>query len=91
MSRPFWQYAATALMAFSALFLPFWATALVFLAGAFLLPQFYAGLVLLFFMDALYAPGMPRIGPFFGILTFSGIALYLIALYVKERTTINAH
>jgi len=91
MRSSFWQYAATVFMAFAALFLPFWAVTLVFVAGIFLLPSFYAGLVILFVMDALYAPGGPRVGPFFGLLTCSGVALYLVALFVKERTTINVY
>lgn len=86
-----YYYIVVVAMIVSALFLPFWATVLIFLVGAIFLPNFYPGLVILFVMDVLYAPGVPRIGPFFGILTVSGIIVYIVIARIKSATTIYHH
>lgn len=86
-----YYYVAVGAMIASALFFPFWTTLLIFLVGAIFMPQFYPGLVILFIMDVLYAPGVPRVGPFFGMLTMSGIMAYIIIAYIKSATTIYHH
>ncbi len=78
----------TIIMALSAMFWPFWATALIFLAGLILFDNFYVGLVIFFTMDAVYGFELFRVGPVYGILTIGGILLFLLMNLVKGKTSI---
>ena len=73
------------LLAISALFFPFWITGALFILGTFFLRNFYFGMIMLFFMDIIYAFEGFEFGPFYGILTISGILIFFIISIIKER------
>ena len=73
------------LLAISALFFPFWITFVLFLLGTFFLQNFYFGMFVLFFMDAIYALEGVKLGPFYGMLTIGGILVFVLMQVIKER------
>ncbi len=89
MNSPSFYILATVFMVISAIFLPFWLTGIIFVVSVFLLDNFFAGLVVLFAMDAVYGFETYRLGSIHGILTISGILAYLIIQYLKESTLIR--
>lgn len=72
-------------MVLSALFLPFYITAIIFLAGVIFLEKFYFGILVFFFMDVVYGFNHYKIGPFYGLLTISSILIYVVASYAKKK------
>jgi hypothetical protein len=77
------------LMLFSALSLPFLVTVIIFIVATFLLENFYIGIFIFFVMDAIYGFQTFQIGPFYGLVTISSIAAYLMITLIKEKTFIN--
>ncbi len=73
------------LMAISALFFPFWVTIILFLLGTFFLRNFYFGMIILFFMDAVYAFEGIKFTPFYGALSIAGILGFFLIGAIKER------
>lgn len=82
----FWSLAAA--MAISALFFPFWATVLIFLAALVMFDDFYIGLVILCALDAVYGFETFRVGPLYGMVTMGGIALFFLMRFIKNGTSI---
>lgn len=77
---------ALILMALSAFFFPFWLTAIIFVLGVYFFDTFYLGLLILFFMDAIYGFETFSMGPIYGMLTIVGILAYLAIGVIKDRT-----
>lgn len=75
----------TILLAFSALFFPFWVTASFFVFGTFAFKNFYLGLVIIFIMDAIYTIENVKIGLFYGMITISAILCFFLIQVLKER------
>ena len=82
------QWILIVFMAISALFWPFWITATLFVAGIFFFENFYAGLVILFIMDAVYGFETFKVGPIYGLLTVGGIMTYFLFRFIKDQTMI---
>lgn len=76
-------------MAVSAIFLPFWITAVLFIVGIVLFDNFYLGIIILFIMDAVYGFETFRVGPIYGILTISGIMLFIFLRILKGSAPIT--
>jgi len=76
---------AVILLAISALFFPFWLTALIFVISNLLFDNFFPGLIILFLMDVLYGFETHKIGPFFGFIFVYGLATYFLIKLIKER------
>jgi hypothetical protein len=74
------------LLAVSALFFPFWLTAIIFILGAYFFARFYFGLVVLLCMDVIYGFQTLHVGPFYGALTIFGLIAYVAIAVIKERT-----
>ncbi len=88
MERTGLYYPITILMAVSAIFWPFWVTAIFFIVGVLLFENFYPGLMILFVMDAVYGFETFRVGPVYGFLTISGILLFIFMKIIKGSTSI---
>ncbi len=80
--RYYWHIAI--ILAISALFLPFWLTAVLFVASNIALNNFYPSLVILIFADIVYSYESVSIGPFYGMLSISAIVLFLLIGALKE-------
>lgn len=79
----FWLY--TILLAVSALWWPFLVSCVIFVAGCFFFRRFTAGLIIMIFMDALYALEGVDLMPFSGVISVGAIAVFFAARFLRER------
>lgn len=87
LSRFFWPFVL--LLALSALFFPFWITAVLFCLGTFFFETFYPGIIIVIGMDAIYGFETFRVGPVFGLLSIGAVLAYLLIRFLRARLVIG--
>jgi hypothetical protein len=79
----------TLLLALSALFLTFWVTVCLYIIANILYRNYYAGLIIIFIVDAVYSFELFRIGPVYGMLTIGALAVFLLVGALRESVFIS--
>lgn len=73
----------------SLLFMPFWCTAIIFVASIFYFENFYFGLLIMFVLDLLYGFETVTLHGIPGIVFFSSVLVFLLSLFAKRFITIR--
>lgn len=68
----------------SVIYMPWWVTAVLAVAGVFMFKRFYEIVAVGVLMDLLYGVPAPRFFNFWFVFTIGSLAVYLAAMKVKE-------
>ncbi len=79
----------TLLLAFSALFLPFWLTICLFVVANILYVNYFIGIIIIFIVDAVYSFELFSIAPIYGIMTIGAVALFLLIGALRESLFVS--
>ncbi|MDQ5901576.1 MAG: hypothetical protein QG580_291 [Patescibacteria group bacterium] len=75
---------AKILIAFSALFLPFWVTSIIFVFCVLFFDKFYFGIFVFFFIEIIFGAENYNILNFPGAIFFSSVAVYFLINFLKK-------
>jgi hypothetical protein len=84
-----YKNAAKILLIFSAIFLPFWFTCVVFILSVLFFEKFYFGIFTFFLIEIIYGLKGGNIFNFPGALFFSSVAVYLLINFLKKFINIR--